>query len=234
MLGRSGLPVAFVKRAALREVSRPCARFAGFGNSTNHRFISYTSDELNPLDFSNYPYPVYVAYHLSPKRVALSFLPPKHKSNNDLHAKNQSQASAPEKDSISIGWADVADVEGSATSTKSPVITSAGSFVLNPVFARTLRQVMADHVAEDPGWQNQAAIQGNGALNINDQRVYIPFGRVGDPEDIVGIVRIQDGQIIPNSFEDMPTWRPISPSGGLFQLSEFLQRRLLSKLSSES
>ncbi|RKP03980.1 hypothetical protein CXG81DRAFT_8860, partial [Caulochytrium protostelioides] len=73
--------------------------------------------------------------------------------------------------------------------------------------------------------------QVEGSLNLNDQRVYVPFGRVGDPEDILGCVEVSEGQIVPATFEPMPTWRPMTPSGGLFQLSAYLHQQLVNALS---
>ncbi|KAI8903123.1 hypothetical protein EDD86DRAFT_175729, partial [Gorgonomyces haynaldii] len=65
-----------------------------------------------------------------------------------------------------------------------------------------------------------------GHLNINDQRMPPLWGRVNDPEDILGTSLIKDGKLVPKSFEPMPTHRILS-TNGLFQLTPFLHEKLL-------
>ncbi|KAJ3395636.1 hypothetical protein HDU80_010269 [Chytriomyces hyalinus] len=66
-------------------------------------------------------------------------------------------------------------------------------------------------------------------MNISDQRTYTPWGRVSDPEDLLGSVLLKDGNIVEKSYERTPTHRLVSLNG-LVQLSEFLHAKLVEKL----
>ncbi|KAJ3058097.1 hypothetical protein HDU98_005814, partial [Podochytrium sp. JEL0797] len=74
-----------------------------------------------------------------------------------------------------------------------------------------------------------AAHQKDGFLNISDHRVFTPWGRVSDPEDLIGAVLLENGKIVPNSFEPTYTHRIVS-TNGLFQLSEELHEKLVERL----
>ena len=69
-------------------------------------------------------------------------------------------------------------------------------------------------------------------LNVQDQRVFTPYGRVADPEDILGVVRVHQGKLVPNSYEKMPTHRLLSMNG-VFQLTDFLSQQLLRELENK-
>ncbi|KAJ3023406.1 hypothetical protein HKX48_003323 [Thoreauomyces humboldtii] len=81
------------------------------------------------------------------------------------------------------------------------------------------------------GIKGLAMYQKTGYLNINDERTFAPFGRVSDPEDILGTCLLEEGEIVEGSYERMPTHRIVS-GGGLFQLSEFIHEKLLERLRS--
>lgn len=71
--------------------------------------------------------------------------------------------------------------------------------------------------------------QQTGFLNIPDQRVFVPYGRIPEPEDILGSVRLQDGKVVENTYERMPTHRIIS-SNGVVELSEEMESILIDEL----
>ena len=47
----------------------------------------------------------------------------------------------------------------------------------------------------------EAEQRGNGWLNINDTRNVPALGRIGDPDDIVGAVLVQDGKVDSHAFK---------------------------------
>ncbi|KAI8593571.1 hypothetical protein BDZ88DRAFT_447931 [Geranomyces variabilis] len=156
---------------------------------------------------SSYPYPVYF-HPAPPSRTVLSFLP-----------KPPPQATA---SPAIIGWAKRKDVTDLAD-------ISPAEFEANPAFEDVLHEVIKQDIDNDVGVQGLAAYQKLGYLNINDERTYAPFGRVSDPEDILGSCRLDDGKLVPGSYERMPTHRLFS-FNGLFRLSEHLQEKLLERL----
>ncbi|KAI8621266.1 hypothetical protein BC830DRAFT_1058344 [Chytriomyces sp. MP71] len=103
------------------------------------------------------------------------------------------------------------------------------NFVGNPQFEDAMHQLLKDAIHEDEGWKSMAFNQKQGYLNINDQRVWTPYARVADPEDLLGAVLLKDGSIVPGSYQKTPTHRLVS-SNGLVQLSEALHELLVQRL----
>jgi hypothetical protein len=95
-----------------------------------------------------------------------------------------------------------------------------------------IHQVISKNIGFDESFRAMALYQKSGFLNINDSRVFTPFGRVADPEDILGTIALDDGVMIPGTYEPMPTHR-LYTSNGLFQLNDFLYSRLLESLENQ-
>jgi hypothetical protein len=104
-----------------------------------------------------------------------------------------------------------------------------GQFEANPVFQRVLNDTLASHVYESEIQQALAKHFDSGYFNINDQRTPLNWGRTADPEDILGTVLVRNGQMVPNTFEAMPTHR-LYTINGFFQLEPFLLEKLILKL----
>eukprot|EP00842_Homolaphlyctis_polyrhiza_P003621 jgi/Hompol1/425/HPOL_000142-RA len=80
---------------------------------------------------------------------------------------------------------------------------------------------------ENPEFETPLAVnQKEGFLNVNDQRVFSTWGRVNDPEDILGHVLLKDGVVQPNTYTRMPSHRLFSRNG-LFVLTDFLHQKLI-------
>ncbi|KAJ3085230.1 hypothetical protein HK102_000197, partial [Quaeritorhiza haematococci] len=92
-----------------------------------------------------------------------------------------------------------------------------------------LQETLKAHICEDEVVQAMAYNQRDGWLNIGDERVFMPYGRVPDPEDIIGGLRIKDGFVVPGTFERMPTHRLVTING-LFRLTEFMHGKLVEQL----
>src|SRR5277367_4571871 len=55
------------------------------------------------------------------------------------------------------------------------------------------------------------------------------FGRIPEPEDIIGSVLVKEGELQPETYQAMPTYRFVTRVGPM-KLSPFLLERLRSKL----
>ncbi|WVW78396.1 hypothetical protein I302_100350 [Kwoniella bestiolae CBS 10118] len=55
----------------------------------------------------------------------------------------------------------------------------------------------------------------DGWIHITDERAIPPAGRIGETEDLIGSVYVQDGKIIASTYSPLPTYRIITPNGVL-------------------
>ncbi|RIB05658.1 hypothetical protein C2G38_2023486 [Gigaspora rosea] len=107
-----------------------------------------------------------------------------------------------------------------------------GNFRENNKFIKFLHQVIADNVTDaDPQLQALAKYQQNGWLHIAGE-LYLNqlICRIPYPEDIFGMVQVKDGQIVPDTYQPMPTHR-ILTTNGLFTLNGPFQEKLIERLS---
>ena len=58
------------------------------------------------------------------------------------------------------------------------------------------------------------------------------FGRIPEPEDIIGSVLVQDNVLQPETYQAMPTYRFVTPTGPM-KLSDFLLEKLRAELLKE-
>ncbi|ORZ34972.1 hypothetical protein BCR44DRAFT_1374628, partial [Catenaria anguillulae PL171] len=101
------------------------------------------------------------------------------------------------------------------------------TFRANPGFVDLLHATLREHAHLDPELVALAEHQKIGWLHLADARNPPPWGRIPDPDDIVGSVLIGDnGKIVPGSYQRMPTHRLVSGQG-LFVLSAYLHGKLV-------
>lgn len=77
--------------------------------------------------------------------------------------------------------------------------------------------------------RSRARLQGDGWLHLVDERAPIAFGRAPDSDDIIGMCRVQDGCVLPETYEAMPSYRLISRLG-IFSLPKPLFQILVQRL----
>ncbi|KAF8330754.1 uncharacterized protein EI90DRAFT_3059184 [Cantharellus anzutake] len=75
----------------------------------------------------------------------------------------------------------------------------------------------------------EAQQRGSGWMHVIDSRNVPALNRTGDADDIIGTVRVEDGKVIPSTYERMPSYR-ICTSDGLTTLSDGLASTLVGKL----
>ncbi|KAF9011465.1 hypothetical protein BDZ89DRAFT_1225555 [Hymenopellis radicata] len=65
----------------------------------------------------------------------------------------------------------------------------------------------------------------NGWMYVHDERNIPPLGRIGDPEDIIATVLVEDGEINADTYQPMPAYR-VCTSYGVTKLADGLAGRL--------
>ena len=70
----------------------------------------------------------------------------------------------------------------------------------------------------------------NVSLTALDQRNPPPLGRIPDPDDIIASIRVEDGKLITESYQAMPSYR-LCTNDGVCQLTDGLMDRLKLVLS---
>ncbi|KAG8906367.1 hypothetical protein FRB99_007051 [Tulasnella sp. 403] len=108
-------------------------------------------------------------------------------------------------------------------------------FQENPAFREILHDAVQSALADptfDKSIESEAIQRGEGWMNIRDNRNVPALNRVGDPDDIIGAVMVQDGKVVASTYQPMPTYR-ICTSDGPTRLTEGLATRLQEFLEKE-
>ncbi|KAI0922686.1 hypothetical protein AcV5_009591 [Taiwanofungus camphoratus] len=119
-----------------------------------------------------------------------------------------------------IGWLP-ASVPGEAEE------AGLNDFVENPKFREVLHEAIQSALRDgiDDIQANAAVQTQQGWMHIHDNRNIPALGRIGDPDDILASVRVEDGKILADTYQPMPAYR-ICTSDGVLQLTEGLAQRL--------
>jgi hypothetical protein len=102
----------------------------------------------------------------------------------------------------------------------------------NPAFLRLLSRVIYENVEGCPVLRREAEVQGDGYVYLLDARTPEPGGRV-PPEDIIGMVSVSNGGIVPGSFRHNPRHRLLTVNGW-FRLPEELEAALQWRIRAKS
>ena len=62
-------------------------------------------------------------------------------------------------------------------------------------------------------------------LHTKDQRNVPSLGRIPDPDDILASIRVEDGQMLIDTYQPMPSYR-LCTSDGILQLTDGLMSKL--------
>ncbi|KAJ6511284.1 hypothetical protein C8R47DRAFT_964128 [Mycena vitilis] len=119
-----------------------------------------------------------------------------------------------------IGWLP-------AATTSSEDDAGLNDFKENSEFRDVLHQAIQDGLREkvDEVQINGALQLGNGWMHIHDERNVPALGRIGDPDDIIATVLVQDGEIQAETYQAMSSYR-ICTSDGPTQLTPGLAKKL--------
>ncbi|GLB39867.1 hypothetical protein LshimejAT787_0703770 [Lyophyllum shimeji] len=189
------------------------------GPAARRSFHSAPSQDPNREGLYYHPTPAPTPASRDQPAFALSFLesPPPHADSSTI-----------------IGWLPATGTSGS------PEGQEAGlkDFVENPKFRDILHKAVQEGLRKgvDDIQINGATQLQEGWMHIHDDRNIPPLGRIGDPDDIIASVRVQDGKIMPETYQAMPAYR-ICTADGLTQLTpglaQELQKHLLKQAEAE-
>jgi len=104
------------------------------------------------------------------------------------------------------------------------------NFACNSVFVKFMHDVIGRHAAEQQECRDEAKRLGTGWIYIIDRRAKTPQGPV-PPEDIIGALEVQGGDVVPGSYQASSQHMILSPDG-FFRLPPGLHDCLLRELQS--
>ncbi|KAI0826213.1 hypothetical protein BC629DRAFT_1578645 [Irpex lacteus] len=104
----------------------------------------------------------------------------------------------------------------------------------NPNFREILHEAIQSGLRDEvDDIQINGAIQTQqGWMHIHDERNIPALGRIGDPDDIIASVRVEEGKILAETYQPMPAYR-LCTSDGVLKLTEGLSERLLQVLEEQ-
>ncbi|KAL0578539.1 hypothetical protein V5O48_003440 [Marasmius crinis-equi] len=105
-------------------------------------------------------------------------------------------------------------------------------FKENPKFRTILHEAIQSGLEEDVDeiQRNGAIQQHSGWMHIHDGRNVPALGRIGDPDDIIATVLVEEGQILSDSYQVMPAYR-LATADGVTQLTPGLAEKLKTVLA---
>jgi len=100
-------------------------------------------------------------------------------------------------------------------------------FKENSKFRTLLHAAISSGLAEgiDDIQINGAMQTQQGWMHIHDTRNVPALGRIGDPDDILASVRVEDGKILPETYSPMPSYR-LCTADGVTRLTDGLAAKL--------
>ncbi|KIM92261.1 hypothetical protein PILCRDRAFT_810317 [Piloderma croceum F 1598] len=212
--GRIKLPSRGLRPISSLQISRMPVGFfrkSTLGTKFKWRQRCYSSDESAPMVDPNRPD---LFYHL---------LAPPTPMSSSLPAFGLSFISKPPysaDSSVIIGWLPAAS-EGEGQE------AGLNDFKENPKFRKILHEAIQSGLREDvDDIQRNGALQlQSGWMHINDERNIPALNRVGDPDDIIASVLVEDSKILAETYQAMPAYR-ICTVDGVTQLTEGLAKKL--------
>ncbi|THH31833.1 hypothetical protein EUX98_g2343 [Antrodiella citrinella] len=108
-------------------------------------------------------------------------------------------------------------------------------FKENSAFRTLLHEAVQSALTDDVDdvQRNGATQTQQGWMHINDERNIPALGRIGDPDDIIASVRVEEGKILAETYQPMPSYR-LCTSDGILKLTDGLAVRLRERLEAEA
>eukprot|EP01100_Stratorugosa_tubuloviscum_P006342 TRINITY_DN2742_c0_g1_i1.p1 TRINITY_DN2742_c0_g1~~TRINITY_DN2742_c0_g1_i1.p1 ORF type:complete len:229 (-),score=81.94 TRINITY_DN2742_c0_g1_i1:107-754(-) len=101
-------------------------------------------------------------------------------------------------------------------------------FEANEEFVNILHETIVQFINENGIYIAKAQKEKSGWIHVVDYRQPLTR-RTPWPEDIFGSVKVENGIILPQTYQRMPTYR-LCTAAGLFQFDEWFNEKLLNKL----
>ncbi|EIW53324.1 uncharacterized protein TRAVEDRAFT_82544, partial [Trametes versicolor FP-101664 SS1] len=107
-------------------------------------------------------------------------------------------------------------------------------FVENERFREVLHGAVQSALRDgaDEVQKNGAIQTREGWMHIHGTRNLPALGRIGDPDDIIASVRVEDGEILADTYQPMPSYR-LCTADGVLQLTDGLMARLVETLQAK-
>lgn len=125
-----------------------------------------------------------------------------------------------------LGWLPALSSEAAGTEYGG---SGLNDFHENEDFLLILHAVVKEALPEDEVWTSGAIQTQSGWMHIFDQRNPPPLGRIPDPDDIIASVRVEDGRMLTETYQPMPSYR-LCTTNGVCQLTDTLMDRLKKQL----
>ncbi|KAF5346474.1 hypothetical protein D9756_010029 [Leucocoprinus leucothites] len=133
-----------------------------------------------------------------------------------------------------IGWLPAQEKarEGTPGSQSNAGDATLADFVVNPAFVDVLHSAIKDGLTEGVDEiQKAGAMQTvEGWMHIHDERNLPALNRIGEPDDIIGTVLVENSEIRPETYQPMPAYRLVT-ADGLMQLTPGLAQKLKDTLA---
>ncbi|ODN79649.1 hypothetical protein, variant [Cryptococcus amylolentus CBS 6039] len=101
-----------------------------------------------------------------------------------------------------------------------------------PKFEKVLEDAVKDGLAKGKATTVEFEAETrptDGWIHITDERAIPPMGRIGETEDIIGSVYVQEGKIIADTYSASPTYRLVT-TNGVLRLPRGLDEHLVETL----
>ncbi|WVQ83281.1 hypothetical protein IAT38_005420 [Cryptococcus sp. DSM 104549] len=150
--------------------------------------LSLRPFSTDPQPSSKDPDHPFLHYHPSSTHVTLSFLP---------------QPPAIGGSRTAIGYLPLGDA-------------TLDDFREEPKFRTTLNEAIKSGLEEGKAQTVQFEAETrptDGWIHITDERAIPPAGRIGETEDLIGSVYVQEGKIISSTYSPLPTYRTVTTNG---------------------
>lgn len=101
-------------------------------------------------------------------------------------------------------------------------------FIDNPLMKESIFDLLQKKYQILQYFQQLAKAYGDGWMPIVDGRSISMFARTPEPDDIMAMILVRDGSIVPGSIQRMPTHRLLTVNG-LFRLPTDLEKEFFKK-----
>ncbi|ODQ54113.1 hypothetical protein SAICODRAFT_6408 [Saitoella complicata NRRL Y-17804] len=109
-------------------------------------------------------------------------------------------------------------------------LSPVSKFQENPSFLPRFQSHIRTHLPQDPITLATASSNGDGWIHIADERNPPPYGRIPYPEDIVGTVRVEGGEVKVTTYESGDQAYRVVSANGPPKLAKWLHGKVVEEM----